>query len=73
MADDPTFRVMKAARWKYEAANDGFRKGENWVSRSQAQTAIAAAVRGNEYNPSWAVDAETGEIKTFPGASEAVH
>ncbi len=62
MSEDPTFRVMRAAGWKWEPQSDGFRRAGLWVSRNQAQAAIAAAVNGREYRPSHGQSPEFNEI-----------
>lgn len=51
MMADALFAAMTQAGWHYDDATDGFVFKEMWVSRGQAETALAAAQQGKQGVP----------------------
>lgn len=68
--------AMQAAGWRYDAATDGYRKRGLWVlreqaEREQAERALAAAERGEDYAPALGASETIARAIGGGGANDA--
>ena len=62
--------AMRAAGWRYDPATDGYRKGKNWVSRSQAEAALVAAEEGRSVAPEQGLSESFAEVLVSGGMND---
>jgi hypothetical protein len=62
--------AMMLAGWRYELETDGYRKGRLWVSRHQAEEALAAADKGEAYEPAQGLSETFAEILVSGGMND---
>lgn len=62
--------AMRSSGWRYDAATNGYRKGENWVSVGQAEAAFSGAVDEREVVPEQGLSETFAEIIVGAGLSE---